>query len=137
MFDYNLHNKKEPAMAAAGQIALGLVGVASLFEDAMAELFRIPQHDNRYTVADVQRIVDNANEMNARQQARLKEALDIIYMASNVEERLLTEKAGYEHRIETLKALLAAEEAKVAQLEADLEDAEGGSAVRISIPKAG
>ncbi len=136
--DYNLHNKKDPAMAAVGQIALGMTMVAGMFEDAMAELFRIPQHDNKFTVAEVQRIVDNANEMNARHQARIKEALDIIYMAANVEERLLVEKAGYEHRIDTLKALLAAEEAKVAQLEAELDEAEGGSStVRISIQKAG
>ncbi|MEI3807641.1 hypothetical protein V6R85_24265 [Agrobacterium sp. CCNWLW32] len=134
MFDYNLHNKKEPAMAAAGQIAVGVVGVAALFEDAMAKLLEFPQHDGRYSEREVRQMVDTAHHLGEA----LKEMMDQFLMAHNREERHLEQIAGMEHRIETLKALLAAEEAKVAHLEEELEEAQGGgSAVRISIPKAG
>lgn len=131
---YYLHDKKEPAMAAAGQLAIGVTAVAGLFQDAMERLLEFPQHDGRYSQAEVQGIVDTAEHLKDT----LKEALDLLFMAANREESLLVEKAGYEHRINTLKQLLAMEEAKVAQLEAELDETAGGnSAVRISIPKVG
>lgn len=131
---YYLHDKKEPAMAAAGQLAIGVTAVAGLFQDAMERLLEFPKHDGRYSQAEVQGIVDTAEHLKDA----LKEALDMLVMAANREERLLTENAVYEHRIETLKQLLAIEEAKVADLEAELDETAGGnSSVRISIPKVG
>ncbi len=134
MFDYNLHNKKEPAMAAAGQLAVGVTAVAGMFQDAMERLLEFPKHDGRYSQAEVQGIVDTAEHLKDA----LKEAMDLLVMAANREESLLTGNAMYEHRIDILRQLLAAEEAKVAQLEAELDETAGGnSSVRISIPKVG
>ncbi|SMD16398.1 hypothetical protein SAMN05880593_12978 [Rhizobium sp. RU36D] len=125
---------KDPAFSTALQLAALSVGVASIFQGAMDKLMEMPQHDGRYSQREVQGIVDTAHHLGEA----LKEMMSEALMAHNREESHLVQIAGLEHRIDTLKALLANEEAKVAQLEAALDDAEGGSsAVRISIPKAG
>jgi len=131
---YYLHDKKEPAMAAAGQLAIGVVAAAGILEEAMAKLGEMPKHDGRYYQKDVQSIVDTAHGLGES----MKEMMDLFLMAHNREERHLEEIAGLEHRVSTLKALLASEEAKVAHLEAELNETAGGdSSVRISIPKIG
>jgi hypothetical protein len=131
---YYLHDKKEPAMAAAGQLAIGVVAAAGILEDALAKLGEMPKHDGRYSQKEVQGIVDTAHGLGES----MKEMMDLFLMAHNREERHLEDIAGLEHRVSTLKALLASEEAKVAQLESVLNDAEGGgSAVRISVKKPG
>ncbi|PTV70173.1 hypothetical protein [Agrobacterium pusense] len=125
---------KDPAFSTALQLGAPSMGVASVFQGAMDKLMEMPKHDGRYSQREVQGIVDTADALGEA----LKEMMEEFLMAHNREESHLVQIAGLEHRVETLKALLAAEEAKVAQLEADLDDAEGGSsAVRISIPKAG
>lgn len=125
---------KDPAFSTALQLGALTVGVASVFQGAMDKLMEIPQHDGRYSQHEVQAIVDTAHHLGEA----MKTMMDEFLMASNREESHLTQIAGLEHRVETLKALLGNEEAKVAQLETYLDDAEGGSsAVRISIPKAG
>lgn len=125
---------KDPAFQATMQIGAGVVAFAGALEAATAKLLDFPKHDGRYSEAEVRGIVDTAEHLKDH----LKEALDMLFMAANREESLLVEKAGYEHRIETLKQLLAIEEAKVADLEAELDETAGGnSSVRISIPKVG
>lgn len=123
---------KDPAFQATAQIAVGVTAIAGLFEDAMARLLQMPKHDGRYSQAEVKGIVDTAEHLGAS----LKEAMDIIFMAGNREERYLEEIAGYENRVNVLKQLLADQEVRCAQLEAELAEAAGGnSSVRISIPK--
>ena len=132
---YELHNKREPAMAAAGQIALGVSLVGGMFQDALEDLLTLPQIGENVSLAVVQGIVDNANQINDRQTDRLKEALDIITKVAEVAqdqaENYEAEILGYENQVRLLRQ-------RVAQLEADLEEAAGGnSSVRLSIPKVG
>lgn len=125
---------KDPAFSTALQLGGIVVAMSSAMDVAAAKLMEMPKHDGRYSQREVQNIVDTAHHLGET----LKEMMDHFLMATNREEKHLEQIAGMEHRIETLKALLAKEEAKVAQLEAALDEAEGGnSAVRISIPKAG
>lgn len=65
---------RDPAFSMAAQAAGLSWGIANALQSAVEPLLSFPQHDNRYSVAEVTAVVNGANEIIARQNAVLHAA---------------------------------------------------------------
>lgn len=117
----NLFTSRDPAMTAFTQLAGGAWAMSSFLTDAMSDLMTMPQHDNRYSVAEVTQLVNAANAIIARQNAALQAAASAEADRASLFEAAADQAEESRERILDLETALSAWQEKATALEAQLE----------------
>lgn len=112
---------RDPAMSAFAQLAGGAWALSSMLTDAHASLLSFPQHDNRYSVAEVTQLVEAANRIIASQNAALRAAASAEADRASLFEAAANQAEESRERILDLENALSAWQEKAIDLEAKLE----------------